>query len=153
MRSPGVTLTKVESLTLTAAEDARGLLTAFQHPGSLPFTPARVFIVTMSPAGTERGGHAHHECHQVLIATAGTVRVEFDDDDGTQVVFLEDATQALHVPPLVWAKQTYITQGASLIVLASHPYDVNDYVDDRVEAALLRERAGAGATVSDPELP
>jgi UDP-2-acetamido-3-amino-2,3-dideoxy-glucuronate N-acetyltransferase len=65
--------------------------------------------------------------------------VEFDDDEGTQQVQLIDATQALHVPPLVWAKQKYVTNGASLVVLASHPYESGDYIDDRDHSRLLRE--------------
>jgi hypothetical protein len=32
----------------------------------------------------------------------------------------------------------YLTLGASLLVLASHEYDVNDYIDDPLEAARLR---------------
>lgn len=146
MRSSGETLTKVQCLELTGAADTRGLLTAVQWPDSLPFTPVRVFIVTQSPAGTERGGHAHRLCHQVLIATAGIVRVEYDDDEGTHELELNDATRALYIPPLAWAKQTYATEGASLVVLASHSYDLGDYIDDRAEAASLREHGNRTTT-------
>lgn len=131
-------MTKVEHLGFTFVADTRGLLAAAQHPGNLPFSPVRIFIVTQSPAGTERGGHAHRQCHQVLVATAGSILVEYDDDEGTRTTILEGATQGIHIPPLAWAKQTYLTDGASLVVLASHPYDVDDYIDDREEAARLR---------------
>lgn len=131
-------MVKVSSIDLTAVADARGLLTAAQYPEQLPFVPVRVFIVTDSPSGTERGGHAHRTCHQVLIATAGTVVVEYDDEAGTGSVTLSDATAGLHIPPLAWAKQTYATEGASLVVLASHAYDADDYIDDREVARSLR---------------
>ena len=134
-------MTKARVVELTFANDSRGLLTACQFPEHLPFQPARVFIVTESRAGTERGGHAHLTCHQLLIATAGGVSVEYDDDDGTRQVTLDKPTRALYVPALVWAKQTYVDDGASLIVLASHPYEVSDYVDDRGESARLRAEA------------
>ena len=127
--------------------DARGSLTAGQFPGNLPFAPSRVFIVTESPEGTERGGHAHRSCHQVLIATAGSVCVELDDSEGTRVVTLSSPEQGLFIPPLVWAKQTYVDNGASLVVLASHPYDVDDYIDDRQESARLRTAARAAGDV------
>lgn len=140
MRSQGQMETKVDCVPLTAAADSRGLLTAGQFPDTLPFPPARIFVVTRSPAGTVRGGHAHRTCHQLLIATAGVVHVEYDDDAGSQHVALTDATTALHIPPLVWAEQTYVTDGASLVVLASHQYDASDYVDDRQEAAELRRQ-------------
>jgi len=83
----------------------------------------------------------------VLIATAGSVRVEFDDNEGTREVTLDDPTQALLIPALVWAKQTYIDDGASLVVLASHPYDLGDYVDNREESARLRAAAVAPSGV------
>lgn len=86
----------------------------------------------------ERGGHAHRTCHQVLIASAGRVRVELDETAGTREVTLSSPTQGLFVPALIWAKQTYIDDGSELVVLASHPYDVNDYIDDREVARKLR---------------
>lgn len=134
-------MTEVQRVALTAVADVRGHLAAGQYPESLPFPPVRVFIVTKSPAGTERGGHAHRLCHQVLIATAGVVQVEYDDDEGTHLVTLHDAHEGLHIPPLAWAKQTYVTDGSSLVVLASHPYDAEDYIDDREEAERLRRSA------------
>jgi uncharacterized RmlC-like cupin family protein len=132
-------MVKVSRVPGTAASDARGLLSAAEFPEQLPFAPLRVFIVTGSAVGTERGGHAHYSCHQILVATAGTVVVEYDDDDGTSEITLSDATDFLYIPPLVWAKQTYATDGASLVVLASHAYDADDYIDDRETAKCLRE--------------
>ena len=129
----------VHRIHLTAVSDSRGQLSAAQHPEQLPFIPMRVFIVTDSPSGIERGGHAHRVCHQILIATSGTVVVEYDDDTGTRSVELSDATEGLYIPPLTWAKQTYATDGASLVVLASHAYDPDDYVDNREIAKSLRE--------------
>jgi len=130
---------EVKVLDLVAASNSSGLLSAAQFPDQLPFLPERIFIVTGAPAGAERGGHAHYECHQLLIVTAGIVIVDFDDSGGTFQVSLTGSTQALYIPPLVWAKQTYATEGATLVVLASHKYDQADYLDDRAEASRLRD--------------
>jgi dTDP-4-dehydrorhamnose 3,5-epimerase-like enzyme len=129
---------KVRKIDLTAVFDDRGRLTAAQYPVQLPFVPMRVFFVTNTPAGTERGGHAHRTCHQLLIATAGTVVIEYDDEEGAGSITLSDTTECLHIPPLAWAKQTYATDGSSLVVLASHTYDADDYIDDRETARSLR---------------
>lgn len=96
-------------------------------------------MATDSPAGTERGGHAHRVCHQILIATAGTVVVEYDDEDGTGSLALADATAGLHISPLPWARQTDATEGASLVLLASHDYDADGYINDRGTAKSLLE--------------
>lgn len=130
---------KVRTVDLVTALDERGILSAAQYPDQLPFEPVRVFIVTKSPSGTTRGGHAHRRCHQILVATAGLVRVEYDDSDGSGSITLDSATSGLYVPPLAWAKQTYLTEGASIVVLASHLYDPDDYIDSRDEAYRLRQ--------------
>jgi UDP-2-acetamido-3-amino-2,3-dideoxy-glucuronate N-acetyltransferase len=36
----------------------------------------------------------------------------------------------IYVPPLVWASQFQYDPDAVLLVLASHPYDPDDYVRD-----------------------
>lgn len=131
----------VDRLALTAVRDDRGLLVAGQYPDDLPFAPVRVFVVSDSRAGQVRGGHAHRTCHQLIMVVRGEVEVEWDDDQGTHIRVLDSPSDALYVPPLVWAKQTYARTDSVLLVLASHLYDVEDYVDDRDEAAALR--AGA----------
>lgn len=123
---------------LTVAIDDRGHLTAAQFPAQLPFVPLRLFAVTGGSAGAVRGSHAHLSCHQFLIAATGVVRVEVDDDRGTREVTLADSNQGLHIPPLVWSRQHYVDSKALLIVLASHQYDLDDYIDDRMKAAQLR---------------
>ena len=135
-------MVEVQPINLTVVHDSRGLLSAIQYPGQLPFVPLRAFIITKSPVGTERGGHAHRTCHQLLIATAGSVAVQYDDDLGTNDRVLFAGNHGLHIPPLAWATQRYLSPDASLLVLASHAYDVDDYVDDREEARGLRNATG-----------
>ena len=130
---------KARTVELMVAVDARGVLAVAEYPCSLPFLPRRVFVVTQNSPGVERGGHAHRTCHQVLLAPSGSVLVELDDDDGTRSVVLGEGTVGLYIPPLVWARQTYESRESSLVVLASHEYDVKDYVDDRSEARMLRQ--------------
>lgn len=129
---------RAHQVSLASAADPRGLLTAVEFPKDLPFSPVRVFIVTDSPPGTERGGHAHRECHQFVLCPRGSVAIEIDDDEGIRNLVLSTPDVGVYIPPLVWAKQTYITAESSLVVLANLPYDANDYVDNRDEAAALR---------------
>jgi hypothetical protein len=74
-----------------------------------------------------------------LIAVQGRVAVEWDDELGTQDMVLESPESGLYIPPLVWARQTYLDAASTLVVLASETYDVNDYLDDREEAARRRD--------------
>lgn len=108
--------------------DLRGRLTAGEVPcEGIPFTPSRWFIVYDVPSREVRGEHAHRACHQYLVCVAGQVTVAVDDGENRSEVLLDRPSVGLYVPPLVWASQ-YRYEDASLLVLASHPYDRDDYI-------------------------
>ena len=96
----------------------------------LPFVPQRVFVVSGVAVGERRGVHAHRACHQLLIAVSGEIKVELTDGTGTHNVTLKEPNRALHIPPMVWASQTYQVSGSVLLVFASLPYSRADYIED-----------------------
>lgn len=119
--------------------DERGTLTVGEYPVSLPFEVRRFFLVKDVPIGETRGDHAHRECHQLLICTAGRVEVIIRARDGsTTAINLDNADRGLHIPPLVWAQQRYLTPDAMLLVFASHKYEDSDYIRDFEEYAALQ---------------
>lgn len=122
---------------LTEVKDARGSLVAGEAPAQVPFTPVRFFLVTGVPAGTARGGHAHRRCHQYLVAAVGTVEVAWEDGTNSETVTLEGPGRGLHLPPLTWASERYISPNAVLMVLASEPYDRSEYIEDYDEFVRL----------------
>ena len=119
--------------------DERGTLTVGEYPVSLPFEVRRFFLVKDVPIGETRGDHAHRECHQLLICTAGRVEVIIRARDGsTTAINLDNADRGLHIPPLVWAQQRYLTPDAMLLVFASHEYENSDYIRDFEEYVELQ---------------
>lgn len=119
-------------LWLTTIADDRGtLVTVDMQELGLPMQ--RMFQIRDVPPGSTRGGHAHRACHQVLIASAGIIDIELHDGVQGRILRLQDPARALHVPPGMWTSQTYVTSGAMLTVLASHPYSEADYIRDFAE--------------------
>jgi acetyltransferase-like isoleucine patch superfamily enzyme/dTDP-4-dehydrorhamnose 3,5-epimerase-like enzyme len=109
--------------------DLRGCLTAGDLPGdSVPFVPQRWFLVYGVPTREVRGEHAHRVCAQFLICVAGTVTVAVDDGAHRGEVELAEPTLGVYIPPLVWASQFGYDRDSVLLVLASHPYDPDDYI-------------------------
>jgi UDP-2-acetamido-3-amino-2,3-dideoxy-glucuronate N-acetyltransferase len=109
--------------------DLRGRLTAGELPGEgVPFTPRRWFLVYDVPSREVRGEHAHRVCHQFLICVAGQVNVAVDDGERRSEVLLDEPTLGVYVPPRVWASQYRYDDDAVLLVLASDPYDPDDYI-------------------------
>lgn len=115
--------------SLVHVEQPRGNLTVGEFPGQLPFVPIRVFVVSGVPDGGVRGQHAHRECHQFLIATRGSLMVEVWDGEGHRNYTLDSPDMGLHMPPMTFGSQHSHSSDAQLLVLASNPYDVRDYMD------------------------
>lgn len=113
--------------------DQRGSLVVGEVPSSLPFDVKRFFYVSNVPEGEPRGIHAHRECHQFLVCVAGTVKAMVDDGEHRQVFTLSSNGQGLHLPPLTWGCQYDYSSDAVLLVLASHPYDPDDYIHEYEE--------------------
>ena len=119
----------VRKVRIDCHRDQRGVL----HPlefASLPFLPQRLFIVQAPVAGVIRGGHVHRQCQQIFVRLAGRIAVEVAHQSETSHIVLGCTEEALYVGPMVWSRQTYLTPGAQMLVLASEPYDANDYLDE-----------------------
>lgn len=111
--------------------DMRGSLTAGEAPDEgVPFVPRRWFLVYDVPGREIRGAHAHRTCEQFLICVHGSVRVAVDDGERRAEATLADPTEGIYVPPMVWASQFHYEKDAVLLVLASLPYEPEDYIRD-----------------------
>lgn len=132
LSEPGRTMLTVRGAhiqRLPAFSDLRGRLTAGELPGEgVPFVPRRWFLVYDVPSREVRGEHAHRVCHQFLLCVSGRVTVAVDDGENRAEVLLDNPTVGIYVPPLVWASQFRYDSDAVLLVLASHPYDPDDYI-------------------------
>lgn len=133
------------TIRLTRAQDLRGRLTASELTRDIPFVPKRFFAVYEVPSTETRGEHAHRKCHQFLICLAGSVMVLVDDGANRAQVRLDDPGLGLYVPPMVWGTQYGHSPDAILAVLASDPYESDDYIRDYDEFLRLKGAAGAAA--------
>ena len=106
-----------------------GNLTVVEN-NKFPFGVKRVFYLYDIAGGESRGAHAHRECHQFIVAASGSFEVLLDDGKFKRQVFLNRPNIGLHIPPRIWASEINFSSGSICLVLASHPYDENDYVRD-----------------------
>lgn len=132
----------VEIIDLPIHADMRGALVAGELEHMLPFVPQRFFAVFDVPSRDVRGEHAHRVCSQLLTCLAGSVVVHVDDGTHRAEVVLDGPGRCVLIPPMVWASQFRYTPEAVLLVLASHPYDPDDYLRD-YEAFLTEVRRSA----------
>jgi dTDP-4-dehydrorhamnose 3,5-epimerase-like enzyme len=116
---------QVRVLDLERFRDPRGSLTPLTLD-DVGFRVARTFVVSAS-RGAVRGGHAHRRVRQVLFRAAGRIDVAVRHDGGHARITLDEDRPALLIEAGVWAEQTYLDDGATLIVFADGPYDATEY--------------------------
>jgi dTDP-4-dehydrorhamnose 3,5-epimerase-like enzyme len=120
---------------LRVFEDERGALTLTEFD-SLPFAPARAYVLHGIPRGARRGGHAHREQQRFLAIVSG--RASVVHDDGVEAHRFEiGAGESLHVPSGVWHELEALDDDLVVMVFASGAHDPRDYVHWREELALL----------------
>ena len=140
---------KVTLLQFSAIFDPRGDLTALEYEKDIPFLIKRVYYLYNVPAGAERGGHAHKQLRQVLIALSGSFTVKLNDGSGVQSYFLNNPRCGLLLDRLVWREIVDFSNGAVCLCLASEQYNPDDYVRDQQE--FLRRVEGSTGNNDAPQ--
>lgn len=110
--------------------DPRGNLTFVEGNNHIPFDIKRVYYLYDVPGGAERGGHAHKDLQQVIIAMSGSFDVVVDDGNNKQRFHLNRSYYGLYLPTMVWRELDNFSSGSVCMVLASEPYDEADYYRD-----------------------
>lgn len=115
-------------IDLPKITDERGSLTYIEQNVHVPFDIRRVYYLYDVPGCESRGGHAHRELEQCIIAANGSFDLLLDDSTRMERVQLNDPTHGIYVPPGVWREMENFSQGAVCLVLASEFYDESDYI-------------------------
>ncbi|MEQ1636921.1 MAG: FdtA/QdtA family cupin domain-containing protein, partial [Methylococcales bacterium] len=125
-------------IDLPKITDPRGNLTFVESGNHIPFDIQRVYYLYDVPGGSERGGHAHKELHQLIIAMSGSFDVLLDDGKEKKRVHLSRSYYGLYVCPMIWRELDNFSSGSVCMVLASNKYDEADYYRDYVEFMRAR---------------
>ena len=107
--------------------DPRGILNVAQN--QIPFDIKRVYWIYGVPSDVRRGGHRHHRASQALICLGGSCSIFNNDGEKEQTFVLDAPHKVLIIEPRDWHIMHSFTENATLLVLASTPYDVTDYID------------------------
>ena len=113
--------------------DRKGNLTVVQNGDTLPFDVKRVYYLYDVPGGESRGGHAHKNLCQLVVAMSGSFTVTLDNGADRQTVLLNHPWQGLLIKPGMWRTLDDFSSGAVCMVLASELYDEDDYIYDYSE--------------------
>ncbi len=96
----------------------------------IPFVVQRIYYILDVPKGAERGGHAHKDLEQLIIAMTGSFVVDVTDGVNKWSFTLDNPAQGLYVPAGTWRKLSKFTKSTVCLVLASEKYVSSDYIYD-----------------------
>ncbi len=134
------TLDHCKIIEFPKIKDYRGNLTFIEGPGHIPFTIARTYWIYDVPGGENRSGHANKTNQEVIISLSGAFDVVIDDGIDRKTITLNRSYNGLFIPTMVWRQFQDFSTNAVALVLASEPYDRDDYIED--DAAFQEAKRG-----------
>lgn len=109
---------------------AKGNISIIENNETIPFSVKRVYYLYDIPGGVSRGGHAHKELRQLIIAASGSFNITLDDGSVKRTVTLNRPYHGILIVPGIWRELDDFSSGSVCLVLASHEYEESDYIRD-----------------------
>lgn len=116
-------------IILPKIEDPRGNLSVIQS-NIIPFKINRVYFLYDVPSGAERGGHAHKNQQEFIIAVSGSFEVVLHNGTEEKVYHLFKPNEGLYVPINTWRELRNFSSGSVCLVVSSDEFDESDYIRD-----------------------
>ena len=123
------TTTDIRLIEIPKICDSRGNLSVIDGD-TIPFVSKRVYYLYDVPSGGERGGHAHKEQLELLIAVSGSFDVVLNDGSSIKKIALNKPNIGLLIPIGIWRELENFSSGSVCLVLASGQFDEEDYIRD-----------------------
>ncbi len=127
-------------IDISSIQNQSGNITVVENNKDIPFSIQRIYYLYDVPGGGERGGHAHYELEQYLIAASGSFDVILDDGINKKRIHLNRPNFALHIVPGLWRALDNFSSGSICMVLASHKYEEKDYIRDYNQYKELKKK-------------
>lgn len=118
----------------------KGDICVVENNDTVPFDVKRVYYLYDVPGGASRGGHAHKNLYQLIVAASGCFTVNLDDGTNKKSFILNRPYQGLLVKPGIWRTLDDFSSGSVCMVLASEKYDPSDYIKDYSEFIEYRKK-------------
>ena len=124
---------------LNKVHNRAGNITIVEGQKNVLFDIRRIYYLYDIPSGETRGGHAHRELNQLLVAASGSFNVLLDDGQNEKIVTLNRPDYGLLIVPGIWRELFEFSSGAICLVLASHKYNEADYIRDHKDFLYIKK--------------
>jgi hypothetical protein len=121
----------LQLIDIPTMSNAMGDLSFIESEGIVPFEIRRVYFISGIPAHAQRGGHAHKDLFEFIIAVHGALTIQLQDQEGNRHQFrLDSPSKGLLVDSLYWRELSDYDDDSVCLVLASDRYDEEEYLRD-----------------------
>lgn len=133
---------EVKVIELPKICDPRGNLSFVENGAVLPFEICRTYWVYDVPGGKKRFGHAFHRQQEFIISLSGSFDVVLNDGWREERYHMARSYYGLYVPRMMWRELDNFSTNSVALILASTPYDADDYIEEFERFKLLVGHGG-----------
>lgn len=117
----------IEIIDIPKIPNSEGNIAVIENK-TIPFKIKRVYYLYDVPSTAKRGGHAHKNLNQILIALSGSFNVVLNDGKNEEIVTLNKPDKGLLITSNTWRELENFSSGAVCLVLASEQFNEDDYI-------------------------
>lgn len=132
-------LSDIQLLEIPKIQDRRGNLSVVEGD-TIPFVSKRAYYLYDVPSGSKRGGHAHIEQQEVLIALSGSFDVVLKDGKNTNTITLNKPNVGLLIVSGIWRELKNFSCGSVCLVFSSGEFNEEDYIREYKKFRLFKDR-------------
>jgi hypothetical protein len=118
-----------------------GRISAVNNLLQIPFEIKRIYYLYDIPGGESRGGHAHIELQQLIVAASGSFDLIVSDSKSEKIFKLNRPFMGVLMPSGLWRELDNFSSGSICLVLASECYSETDYIRNYDEFINFKQDA------------
>ncbi len=130
MYKGGMTLDKIELISLPKILDPRGNLSFIEEEQHIPFKIERVYWIYDVPGGEIRGGHAFIKQQEFIVALSGSFDIEVADGKTKKHFTLNRSYYGIYLPSRFWRQMMNFSTNSVALILSSTAFSEDDYIRD-----------------------
>ena len=127
----------IKLIEIPKIHEIRGNLSVIEGD-IIPFKMERIYYLYDVPSGAERGGHAHKNIQQFMLALSGSFDVILNNGKEEKTITLNKPNVGLLIENGMWRELKNFSSGSVCLVIASAVYDEADYIRDFDEFMLFK---------------